>query len=112
MYLLLIYSKEGLIKMSTGKREIQIKIADFNYLTYRIACCKYDILQYECFFDKCQILKYIIKYKIESILMERELKKLSRMYNISIDKYVKSTFDYGRNKSFVHIGYKIRNKSG
>ena len=31
--------------MSTGKRKIQIKIADFNYLTYQMACCEYDIIQ-------------------------------------------------------------------
>ena len=98
--------------MSTGKRKILIKIADFNYLTYRIACCEYDIIQYECFFDKCRMLKYILRYQIESILMERELKKLSKKYSISIDKCVKSTFDYGRNKSFIHVGYEIRNKIG
>lgn len=47
MFHSLTYLKEGIIDMSTGKRKIQIKIADFNYLTYRIACCEYDIIQYK-----------------------------------------------------------------
>ena len=108
MFHSLTYLKEGIIDMSAKKRKILIKIADFDYLNSQIACFQYDIIQPRYFFDRCRILKYIVKYRIESILTERELKQLSKKYGISIDKCVKSTFDYGRNKGFVYAAYNIR----